>query len=67
MKLRTYSGEQLTVLGQLHVQVWSGVQNANLPLVVVQGDGSSLLGCDWLLHLRLDWEEIYHLQGMIPV
>ncbi|MDD9818931.1 MAG: RNase H-like domain-containing protein, partial [Gammaproteobacteria bacterium] len=67
MKLRTYSGEQLTVLGQLHVQVQSGVQSANLPLVVVQGDGSSLLGRDWLLHLRLDWKEIHHLQTTDPV
>jgi len=33
----------------------------------VQGDGSSLLGRDWLLHLRLDWKEIHHLQTTDPV
>ena len=38
-----------------------------MPLVVVQGDGSSLLGRDWLLHLRLDWKEIHHLQTTDPV
>jgi len=44
-----------------------GVQSANLPLVVVQDDGSSLLGRDWLLHLGQDWKEIHSLQGIDPV
>ena len=43
--------------------VQSGDQWATLPLVVVQGDGSSLLGHDWLLQLRLDWKKIHRLQS----
>ena len=42
--LRTYSGEQLMVLGQLDVEVQDRAQRAHLPLCVVQGEGSSLLG-----------------------
>ncbi len=55
-----------TVLGQLDVSVQSGVQCANLPLIVVLGEGSSLLGRDWLLQLRLDWKEIHQLQSDDP-
>ena len=59
----TYTGERLTVLAQQLVPVQSGDQCATLPLVVVQGDGSSLLGHDWLFQLRLDWKEIHRLQS----
>ena len=54
-RLRTYFGEQLMVLGQLDVEVQYRVQRAHLPLCVIQGEGSSLLGRDWLRHLCLDW------------
>ena len=42
--LRTYSGEQLMVLGQLDVEEQYGVQRAHLPLCVAQGEGSNLVG-----------------------
>ena len=29
-----------------------------LPLYVVKGSGTSLLGCDWLKFFKLDWKEI---------
>ena len=48
-RLRTYSGEQLVILGQLEVEVQYGAQRARLPLCVVHG--TSLLGQDWLQHL----------------
>ena len=31
---------------------------ASLPLVVVKGDGISLLGRNWLEEIRLDWKEV---------
>jgi len=53
---------QLPTVGQLEVVVEYGDQSATLPLYVMQGKGSSLLGRDWLSHLRLDWKEIHQLQ-----
>ena len=47
-KLRTYSGETLPVLGTMQVQVCHNHQLVDLSLVVVRGDGPSLLGRDWL-------------------
>ena len=54
--------EQLEVLGSVSVQVEYKDQLACLPLLVVQGSGSSLLGRNWLKKLRLDWPEIHQLQ-----
>ncbi len=61
VKLRTYSGESLEVLGQLTVNVCYKNQQQRLPLVVVQGNGPSLLGRDWLSTLRLDWRELHQV------
>ena len=58
--LRTYSSEQIQVLGELPVHVIYGNQSKHLPLLVVQGNGPCLLGRDWLSHIRLDWEQITH-------
>ena len=46
------------MLGVMPVQVIGGEQKKNLPLVVIQGNGDTLLGRDWLSHLRLDWKSI---------
>ena len=37
-------------------------QNQELQLLVVTGNGPSLLGCDWLNKIRLNWAELYHTQ-----
>ena len=62
IKLKTYSGEPLEVLGSLEVHVRHGVNKAKLPLLVVGGDGPSLLGRNWLKCLRLDWGMIHQLR-----
>jgi hypothetical protein len=41
VKLRTYTGEELTVLGSASVTVEYKEQKETLPLVVVEGDGPS--------------------------
>ena len=64
-RLSTYSGERLPVLGQLQVNVTCGDQQARLPLHVVAGHGSSLLGRDWLRTLRLDWNCIQQVQSTV--
>ena len=56
--LKTYTGESIQIVGNLHVRVQYGDQFAKLVLVVVEGDGPSLLGRNWLKYLRLDWSRI---------
>ena len=60
-QLRTSSGERLPVLGQVQVAVHCGNKQACLPLRVVPGNGSSLLGRDWLQRLSLDWNCIHQV------
>ena len=56
--LRTYTGETMTVTGQLDVQVRYGPQKQRLPLLIVAGKGPSLFGRNWLQSIRLDWKTI---------
>ena len=46
VNLRTYSGDQVGVLGGLNVDVSFGDKHAELPLLVVEGSGPSLFGRD---------------------
>ena len=46
--LTTYTGEQMLLAGEMTVEVSYGEQGGCLPLYVVQGDGTSLIGRDWL-------------------
>ena len=58
LKLKTYTGEPLQVLGQMTVSVSYHSQQGSYTLYVVKGAGQSLLGRDWLKHIRLDWKGI---------
>ena len=53
-RLRTYTGESLKVLGIAVVDVMYRDQQAKLNLVVIDQDGPSLLGRDWLEVIKLD-------------
>ena len=63
VKLHSYSGEAIPVLGTVDVVVKYGVQIATLPLLVVKGEGPNLLGRNWLGVLKLDWHEIFWLHN----
>ena len=53
--LRTYTGQLIKTMGQATVAVEiDGVQK-RLSVTVVDGDGPSLLGRDWLQEIRLNW------------
>ena len=56
--LTTYTGEQMAVAGEMAVEVSQGEQREKLRLIVVEGDGPSLLGREWLEKIRLDWSAI---------
>ena len=59
--LRTYTGEHLDVVRSISVDVHYKEQIAHLPLTVVAGRGPSLLGRDWLQHIRLDWKALHQV------
>ena len=54
-QLKTYTGEVIKVLGAIEVEVTHNEQKKQLNLLVVAGEGPSLLGRDWLSHILLDW------------
>ena len=56
--LRTYTGEAMRVIGKLQVIVTYGSQTKTLTLYIVPGNGPTLLGREWLQHIRLDWKAI---------
>eukprot|EP00731_Ephydatia_muelleri_P017286 Em0010g384a len=58
IKLCTYTGESLKVLGVADVTVMYKGQETKLPLVVAGQGGPNLLGRDWLRALKLDWGAI---------
>ena len=57
-QLRTYSGQQLVVLGTLVVNVEYETQQVARSLIVVKGSGPSLMGRDWLAEISLDWKSL---------
>ena len=59
--LKTYSGEQLKVLGQAQVKVTYKTQEVEAPLIVVAGDGPTLFGRNWLQMIQLDWKNIRYM------
>ena len=59
IKLQSYPNRSLPVLGYCTVDI--KIQNNNavkLPLIVVEGQGHSLFGRNWLEQVKLDWSEI---------
>ena len=53
MLLRTYTGERLKICGVISLEVKYKDRKARLDLLVVAGDGPSLMGRDWLGELTL--------------
>ena len=62
VRLTTYGGEPLSVCGELVIDVAHGDNKAQLPLLVVDKDGPSLLGRNWLACFHLDWNVIHNVQ-----
>ena len=64
--LRTYTTQQITVLGQIDVEVQYQLYCGKHTLTIVSGDGPALLGRDWLQHIRLDWANIGVVSAQAP-
>lgn len=58
VKLQTYTEESLSVLGTMEVEVRYGSYVGKHILYVVKGSGPSLFGRDWLISIRLDWQNM---------
>ena len=65
-QLTTYTGEAIEILGELEVMVQYKTREKQLNLLVVTGEGPSLLGRDWLTHIKLDWSQLNHMQSLTP-
>ena len=61
--LKTYTGENITPVGVLKVNVDYHNQRELLDLYVVKSKGPVLMGRDWLRKIRLDWCSIKSLQA----
>ena len=58
VSLCTYTSESMQVIGIMEVQVKYGDYARELELFVMKGTGSSLMGRNWLQHIRLDWKSL---------
>ena len=65
-RLKTYTGEALSVKGALDVLVVHRGTSKQLSLVVVAGTGPSLMGRDWLRHITLDWTQLNLVRSSVP-
>ena len=63
-KLKTYTGEDIPIKGKIQVDVTLQHQRATLPLLVVQGNGPTLLGRDWLQVIQLDWSKLHSVHSV---
>ena len=57
VKLNTYTGDPIKVIGEINVSVKYDEQVELLPLIIVK-EGPSLFGRNWLSKLTLDWKQI---------
>ena len=56
--LKAYTGQPIKIAGQAKVDVTYGEQEANMPLIIVEGEGPSLFGRNWMQKIQLDWKNI---------
>ena len=59
INLKTYSGHEVKLLGQVEVNVEYRDQVKVLPLVIAKGDGTSLFGRSWRAEIELDWRSLF--------
>uniref|UniRef100_A0A803JEW5 Gypsy retrotransposon integrase-like protein 1 n=1 Tax=Xenopus tropicalis TaxID=8364 RepID=A0A803JEW5_XENTR len=62
LHLTSYTGEKIPVLGEILAPVTYEGQSLTLPLVVVKGNRPTLLGRNWLKHLKLNWAKIFTIK-----
>ena len=66
-RLQTYTKEAIPVVGSVLVPVEHNGQSLTLPLIVTTGNGTPLLGRDWLSALKLDWRSIFSVGSALSL
>ena len=61
--LKTYTNEPLEVVGEREVTVKYNDQVKKLTITVVNSQGPSLLGRDWLKYIQLNWPQIANVNS----
>lgn len=59
VRLTSYSGDRIKVLGKFEVEARIKDQCKKLPLIIVEGEGAPLLGREWLQSMKLPWREVF--------
>ena len=67
IRLSTYTGEAIQVVGTADVEVQHNSQTVTLPLIITRGSGPSLLGRNWLTALKLDWHQIFQVKTALTL
>ena len=65
--LRSYSGDNLNLLGEVMVRVVYKGQECELPLVIIKGEKPALFGRNRLEKIKLHWGEIFSIDKSNPV
>ena len=68
--LKTYTGTPLKVIGVMSASVSYCQQSVKLLLLVIEGTEATLMGRNWLEHIKLNWNNIHkvnsdHLQTVL--
>ena len=64
VRLRPYTGESIKVVGSIDLKVEHKGQEAEVSLLIVDGDGPTLMGRDWLRRfINWDWAELHRVDG----
>ena len=58
-KLKTWSGQEVEILGTTTVHVNYNDQMKDLPLFVTKNNGQALLRRTWIEQMKLDWKSIF--------
>ena len=66
IKLCTYTGEDVRVLGMFDVKIQYESQVTELPVFVVGGVGPNLFGRSWMNQLRLNWQKLNNISSQQP-
>lgn len=56
--LKTYSNQLVPVIGSAMVTVTYGGKSQDLPLWIMESNGPTLLGRNWLSMVNMDWDRL---------